>query len=475
MLTYIIRRLLLLIPTLLGVLAVVFFVMALAPGGFGGSQLNEFGAQTEGEDAKRIRKQMEQRYGLDQPLIVQFGRWLNQVSPIGFRMSSAITFDEATQAETKAAFEGLAFATRDRPMQQAARLAQSVAAYTAESPVEVASELAASLARPSEAFAWFDRMDTPLAEPLEERLRARIVELEEADRLAQAQREFLNELAFEASGKARIRFDRPALKWPDLGQTLRGRRVIDRLAEAVPITVLLNLITIPVIYLVAIFTGLYAAKNRGNWVDLTTGISLVGLWSIPVIWMGMLLITLLANEQVIKLFPPVGLHDLQADSMPFLPRLGDAEAGTGFQRGYLLDALWHLILPVVCLTYGGFAVMSKVMRGAVLDALSADYVRTARAKGLPSKRVLWGHVFRNSVLPLITMAASILPALFVGSVVVETIFSIPGMGRLGVQAAFEKDRELVLAVTLVAGLLGLLSELLRDICYAVADPRVSYE
>ena len=184
-----------------------------------------------------------------------------------------------------------------------------------------------------------------------------------------------------------------------------------------------------------------------------------------------MLIGYLANKQHLKWFPTAGLHDLQADTMPFLPAWTEA----GFQRGWLLDMAWHLVLPVVCLTYGGFAVLAKLSRGALLENLSADYVRTARAKGVPESQVLFRHAFRNSILPLITVAASIIPSLMVGSVVIENIFSIQGMGKLGVDAAFMKDRELVMGVTLIGGVIGLLSELIRDLCYAIADPRVSYE
>ena len=102
--------------------------------------------------------------------------------------------------------------------------------------------------------------------------------------------------------------------------------------------------------------------------------------------------------------------------------------------GYLLDLLWHLVLPVFCLTYSGFAFLTKLTRSAVLENLLSDYARTARAKGVSEQVLLWRHVFRNSLLPLITVAATILPGLLVGSVIVETIFSIDGMGRLAVEA-----------------------------------------
>jgi peptide/nickel transport system permease protein len=158
--------------------------------------------------------------------------------------------------------------------------------------------------------------------------------------------------------------------------------------------------------------------------------------------------------------------------MPFLP--GRNEAG-GFERGWLLDRIWHLAAPVICLSYGSFAFLSKLSRGAVLENIRADYVRTARAKGVGEKDVLYRHVLTNSLIPLITVGAHILPALITGSVVVERIFSLPGMGNLTIEAIEMRDRELFLSTTLVAGLLGLLGYLLADILYAVADPRVSYE
>jgi len=144
-------------------------------------------------------------------------------------------------------------------------------------------------------------------------------------------------------------------------------------------------------------------------------------------------------------------------------------------RGFLLDRLWHVILPVICLAYAGFAFLSKLTRSAVLENLLSDYARTARAKGLAEQTVLWRHVFRNSLLPLITVSATLLPSLLAGSVIVESIFSIDGMGQLAVEAVKGRDRELVLSVTLLSGLLTLIGYLIADIGYALADPRVSYD
>jgi peptide/nickel transport system permease protein len=261
-------------------------------------------------------------------------------------------------------------------------------------------------------------------------------------------------------------------KEPDLGMSfVKNRPVLDLIAEALPITLLLNALTVPLIFAGSILMGVYTARFRGQALDIGIGTANLALWSIPTIWMGVMLIGFFASEQYLKWFPTSGLESMRADSWTFLPS-SDAD---GWQPGYLLDLLWHLILPVFCLTYSGFAFLTKLTRSAVLENLLSDYARTARAKGASEQVVLWRHVFRNSLLPLITVAASILPGLLIGSVIVETIFSIDGMGRLVVEAVQMRDREVVLSITLITGILTLVSYLLVDICYAIADPRVSYE
>lgn len=466
MTTYIIRRLLLMFPTLLGVTAVVFFVMALAPGGFGGDMLTEHGSLTEGEEARRIRQYFLRRYGGDQPAYIQFGRWLNQVSPIGFVTSAKITFDDGPRNQARQILQDAPFDWPKGVLDQAVQAAAGLAAYQDTQPADVAPAVQDAVQDPVQGLTLFEQLHAELEQSFRDELTA----LAQTDPVA-ARTKFMDRLAFELTGRSRVLFGRPAIKWPDLGESLRGRRVSERLLEAVPITLLLNVVTIPIIYAVAIITGIYAARHRGTLIDVGSGFTFLFLWSVPTIWSGVMLIGFLANQQHIQLFPTAGLHHLLADSMAFLPSWTDQ----GFQRGWLLDMCWHLVLPVFCLTYGGFAVLSKLTRGAVLENLQADFVRTARAKGVTERDILFRHVLRNSVLPLITVAAAILPALMTGSVIVENIFSIPGMGKLGVEAAFQKDRELVMGTTLIAAVIGLLSELIRDVCYAVADPRVSYE
>ena len=458
--TYILRRLLLMFPTLLGITLVVFIVMAASPGGISSQSLVE-GMNLEPQAKKAMQEYYNRRYGLDLPAPVQYLRWLNNVSPFGF------TLDANNEISGFSLFKG-----------------------------------------------------------------------------------------------------------SDLGTSFRyGRPVLDLVMERVPITLLLNILSVPLIYIIAITIGVRAATQRGESFDVGSGLFMLALWSIPTMLAGVLLIGFFASDQYWHWFPTAGLSHRAALDMPFLPHwqnlsdllilfvgivggvaafmalsqrlkqrlrtialtvlggligiwmasrlggdsgvftylflilliggmlgvLGYTEfvglrlaalaligaclgavvavqfAEGEFVRGFLFDRLWHLFLPVLCLSYGGFAFLSKLTRTSVLENLLADYARTARAKGVVERDVLWRHVFRNSLLPLITVSASLLPGLLAGSVIVETIFSIEGMGKLAVEAVKGRDRELVLSITLISGVLTLVGYLLADILYAMADPRVSYD
>lgn len=444
------------VPTLLGITLIVFTVMAAAPGGISAQSLIE-GQNLEPQAKKALEDYYNRLYGLDDPAPVQYLRWLNNVSPAGF------IFDDDGN---------------------------------------------------------------------------------------------VNSFSFT--------------KGSNLGRSFRvGRPVGDLLAERIPITLLLNVLSIPLIYAIAIGIGVRAAAKSGSRFDVTSNVILLGLWSVPTMLAGILMIGFLANEQHWRWFPTAGLSTREALDMPFMPHwdslgqaavfalsllgftllflvlaklratkirpllsgsyaglfvgvcwmIGGSEtlfgavilgivifaifqfvddsgwrsvlavlvavvsclfvysfwSSGGFVRGFLLDRLWHLVLPVACLSYGGVAFLARLSRSSVLENLYADYARTARAKGLSETEVLWRHVMRNSLLPLITVSASLLPAMLAGSVIVESIFSIDGMGKLAVEAVQGRDRELVLSITLFSGILTLFGYLIADICYAIADPRVNYD
>lgn len=423
MLTYIFRRLLLLPPTLIGMTAIVFFVLATAPGGIGASLLSRTGEMRPAERKAR-EDYLNRRYGLNKPKYVQYFRWLNKVSPIGF----------ATYADNDS------------------KVAEAAAAEAQQrAPIEAQME---QLRRERAA------LDISREQVKIDELSIRIATLD-------AQRKTID----LSPDPGDLVFTKPRLKWPDLGDSfVRGRPVNALVAESLPVTIMLEVLALPLSYALAIWLGIQQAKRRGSTLDFSVSGVTLALWSIPTIWVGVLLIGFLANEEYLRLFPTTGLNSLNEAAMAFLPSWAD---GT-FRPGWLLDRVYHLILPTICLTYANFAFLSRLARGALLDNLQADFVRTARAKGLSERIVLYRHAFRNSLIPLITVLVNILPALVAGAVIVENIFGINGMGKLAVDAAFQRDFELLLSITLVTAILQLTGYLLADICYVIADPRVSY-
>lgn len=491
MLTYIIRRLLLMIPTLIGVTLMVFVIMANAPGGFS-SALDE-GSQGMGVEARRLKQEVTNRYALDKPVIIQYLRWLNQVSPVGFKMTGDYQWSDEAVAATGASLEGKSWASTDQQRTSRRDLILTAAIYSGMTPQEVLEKFDAAAADPlpryeknadgsfktddegnrvvtGPAAELFDLIDAvPLAS---NEFWVGIEETAQTDQ-AKAIDALFREVGYSAINKSRIRFNAIKFWHMDLGTDKQNRDVLDLIIERLPITLTMNIITIPLIYIVSIIAGVLAARRRGGFFDVASGAVMLGLYSVPAILAGTLMIAYLGSSQYPRFhwFPTSGVHDIQADNWPFLPYFKDG----ALHRGYLLDYAWHLVLPVTCLTYTGFAFLTKVMRGSVLETISADFVRTARAKGVAENHILFRHVLRNSLLPLITMAAAILPSLFVGSFVVEFIFSIKGMGLLTVDAAKNADVNIIMATTLVGSVLSLFALLLRDILYAFADPRVTYD
>lgn len=248
----------------------------------------------------------------------------------------------------------------------------------------------------------------------------------------------------------------------DFGDSFVDHRpVLDKIKEAIPITLTLNILTIIIIYIISIPLGVFSALNRNTIKDKVVMVFLFILYSLPSFWVASILITYLGGGDYLNWFPIVGFESEGAYALPWYRWAG--------------NVLWHLVLPITCLTYGGFTFMSRFTRTTMLEVIRQDYVRTAYAKGLKKRVVIWKHAFRNTLIPILTLMATLLPALLGGSVIIEQIFSIPGMGRLGFQSILSRDYPTIMALATVQAFLTLISLLLADIMYAVADPRISFE
>lgn len=238
-----------------------------------------------------------------------------------------------------------------------------------------------------------------------------------------------------------------------------GRPVKSVLWDAIRWTVMLSLLSIFLSYLIAIPIGVNSAQNKGSKKDQITTTFLFILYSLPSFWVATLLIMFFGGGDFFNWFPSYGVGEI-TDSMSFIEIVG--------------VRLKYLCLPLICYTYGSLAFISRQMRGAVINSLGQDYVRTAKAKGLSQKVVLWKHAFRNSLLPIITLFANIFPLAISGSIVLEIIFSIPGMGKLAYEAILRRNYPIVFSVVMFSGILTLIGNLVSDILYAVVDPRISY-
>ncbi|MCE3279577.1 MAG: ABC-type transporter, integral rane subunit [Bacteroidetes bacterium] len=223
------------------------------------------------------------------------------------------------------------------------------------------------------------------------------------------------------------------------------------------------LLSVILAYLVSIPIGVKASAKRGSRFDRTSSVILFMLYSMPSFWLATLLLMTFANTDVFPWFPASGVK----------PATGYPDDAGLFEKIKL--SLPYLILPAICYTYSSFAFLSRTMRVSMIETLGQDYIRTARAKGLPENKVIWKHAFRNSLLPIITVFANIFPAAIGGSVIIESIFTIPGMGFetfLGIQS---NNYPMIIAVFTITGFLTLVGYLISDILYAIADPRISYK
>jgi peptide/nickel transport system permease protein len=244
----------------------------------------------------------------------------------------------------------------------------------------------------------------------------------------------------------------------DFGESFSqdGRPVSEKIRERIPITLTINVLSMALIFLVAIPVGVYSAVRKGSLFDRISTVTVFTGFAIPTFWLALLLMILFGVK--LGWLPISGISSLDYDS------LGVA--------GKLADRAHHLVLPVLLAAFGGLAGMSRYMRSNMLEVIRQDYVATARAKGLPEGKVIFRHAMRNALLPVITILGLSVPDLLGGSVIFETIFAIPGMGQLFYQGVMSRDYPLIMGILTIGAFLTLLGNLLADVGYALADPRI---
>lgn len=333
MITYLIKRILWMIPMLVGISLISFFIMHLAPGDITNNE-----ASFNPKASEESRKKLREMYNLDKPVIVQYGLWLKRMSTLDF---------------------GKSFASHQKPV------------------------------------FW---------------------QTTDAD----------------------------------------GNVTPGMIQEALPITLMINLLGLIITLFLAIPLGIIAARKYGQWPDKSiTLFNFVG-FSIPGFWLSLLLMYWLG---VVNNWLPIsGLHSINYETLDTWAQIK--------------DSISHLIMPVIIPSVTGLATITLFVKNGMLDVLFQDYITTARAKGLTEHTVVYRHALRNALLPLITIIGLSIPGLIGGSVIAETIFAIPGMGKLFYDAVLMRDFPVIMGILTIGSALTLIGNLLADVSYAWADPRV---
>ena len=239
------------------------------------------------------------------------------------------------------------------------------------------------------------------------------------------------------------------------------RPVITTLWERVRYTIFLTFPSLLLAFLVSVPIGIWSATQRQTFIDQTVTTGLLILYSLPTFFVGLLLLKFFAAGDPFSWFPIEGFVGDDPDSMTTLE--------------YMKSVAWHLVLPVFCLTYPRFAGLSRYARTGVVDVIESDYIRTARAKGLPESLVIMKHAVRNGMIPTLTILGTQLPRLVGGSIVIEYIFEIPGMGSYLLESIGNQDYNALMGILVVSAVLTLIGILISDISYALVDPRISFD
>jgi microcin C transport system permease protein len=249
----------------------------------------------------------------------------------------------------------------------------------------------------------------------------------------------------------------------DFGESyFYNRSVIDLIIEKLPVSISLGMWTFFITYLTCIPLGIAKAVRDGSAFDVTTSTLILIGYAIPGFVLGVALLVLFGGGSFWDIFP---LRGLVSDNWHTLPWYGK-----------ILDYLWHMVLPIIASVIGSFAIMTMLTKNSFIEEIRKQYVLTARAKGVSENKILYRHVFRNAIIPLVTgFPGAFIGAFFTGSLLIETIFSLDGLGLLSYESVLKRDYPVVLGTLYLFTLLGLIAKLIADISYVLIDPRIHFE
>lgn len=239
------------------------------------------------------------------------------------------------------------------------------------------------------------------------------------------------------------------------------RPVIEKIKERIPVSLVFGLSSIMVALLLGIPLGVWAAYRSGKMSDHLITFANIAAYSVPTYVLGILLLTFFGGGEFLDWFPIYGIQSDDYDKLDFWSKMA--------------DRLSHFVLPCICYSLGSLAFISQQQRASLLEALSQDYIRTARAKGLSEPLVLLKHAFRNSLIPIVTLLGAMIPGILGGGVIIESLFSIPGLGLLSYESLLARDYPTIMANFTISSFLSLLGIFISDLLYVCVDPRIDFE
>ena len=455
---YFVKRILLIFPTLFGISIITFIIIKMAPGDptafKTGNQ--QTGLAADQNLAKQVVEQTREIYGLDKPLLLNFVIYNYEEN-----WEKVRTFLAAGYPTTGREYDAII-----EPLKQADEVAVPFLVDLLRSRQLDENEMRVAL----DILTIKQKLSISAEMTLDKQLE--YIDnwwLGGSDTTGVSRSAARDSYQFSAFQKARMIFTEAQYpRWfvrmmmLDFGTSIKDNRPVwDHIKESVPVSLIFTFTSFILAYLIAIPLGIYSATHQYTTGDKVTTVVLFILYSLPNFWVATMAIVFFGGGDFLDIFPVSGLHSVGAEN------LGN--------WAYFKDLMHHVALPLIIWTYGSFSALSRYMRGSMLEVIRQDYIRTARAKGLSERVVTYKHALRNSLIPIITMLANLLPLAISGSMIIESIFSIPGMGQASFNAVLYRDYPIIMAVTTISAMLTLLGILLSDLLYAIVDPRISFE
>jgi peptide/nickel transport system permease protein len=484
MLTYIIKRILLMIPTFLAISLIVFAIVNFAPGNPGAKKVGAEGGQqaNTGEQRESYRIFKEQ-FNLDKPVLfnTRFNLTNNEVEAI---LVTVLNKDnDVTPGERIVAQE-----TIENWGRYAVPALVDMLTNHADEDIQALASQRLTINARKRLQGEFRKDLTPeqreankiIADEITSFKGQYFITGEQDDSHSGAEEDVkkfwadwfavnMSEWDFSTTDTMSILFldTRFAKYWGNLARLdfgvshLDKRPVLGKVLEKLKYSLSLAVTSVFLAYLISLPLGIWSAVKENTLADRIVTIILFMMYSLPTFFIGVVLLNFFTIGSPFQWFPTAGFEAIDTSQMTTLE--------------YIKDVIWHIFLPIVCMTYGSLAALSRYARTGLLDIIRADFIRTARAKGLSESVVIVKHAARNGMIPILTLMATLLPVLIGGSVVIEVIFGIPGMGRLGFEAILLRDYNVIMAILLISSVLTLIGMLISDLMYALVDPRITFD